>query len=75
MWQSFAVIGRGSSEIWRRKKRKHHEQNRTLEDLPYYRTGRFKDARNSVIFQGGVTYSKAVQRSSTWPDLSAATYK
>ena len=25
MWQSLAAIGRGSSEIWRRKKKKHHE--------------------------------------------------
>ena len=37
MWQSFAAIGRGSSEIWRRKKRKHHEHYISPPVTPYGR--------------------------------------
>jgi len=55
MWQSFAVIGRGSSEITRWK----NYITSKIEDLPYYRTGR-SNKEVSVFY----LYCAAVTRDS-----------
>jgi len=50
MWQSFASIGRESSEIWRRKsKKKHHEHFIRHPVTPY---GRPNKKKNNVAALG-----------------------
>jgi len=69
MWQSFAAIGRGSSEIWRRKKETLEVHGRARREAARRRNTECKnnlDSRNSSHMNGSWQMTPKGYPRTTW---------